>query len=199
MYLLAEAIFEEGELLFFAGILMFIGVLFRRQMRRKKRKVKRQSPKTQVQEMKKSWDSGASRVGRPLRDAPPEILRWQTEMFDVARELKAEVDTKVALLQSASRLAAEQAQRLELAVERAHQLGLTADRSPLEQIDYLSQQLASGEADLASGPIKGPFFESRSKNREIVLAYYQQGLSPQEIANQTGIAIGEVELTLSSR
>ena len=36
----------------------------------------------------------------PLADAPVETLRWQAAMFDLQRDLKAELDTKIAVVQS---------------------------------------------------------------------------------------------------
>lgn len=57
---------------------------------------------------------------QPLRDAPADIARWQAEMQDLARDLKGELDTKIAILQRLTIDAREQAERLESAIERAN-------------------------------------------------------------------------------
>ncbi len=57
----------------------------------------------------------------PLRDAPPEVHRWQVEMHDVARELSAQLDSKMRVLQSFTRSAAQEADRLEALLERSEQ------------------------------------------------------------------------------
>ena len=67
---------------------------------------------------------------RPLSDAPPELLRWQVEMHETARDLKAELDSKMGVLQQLNLLAMEQVQRLELAVARAGQIELAPGARP---------------------------------------------------------------------
>jgi hypothetical protein len=56
---------------------------------------------------------------QPLVDAPPEITRWQVEMHDLARDLKGELDTKIAVLEHLVIEARAEADRLEALVERA--------------------------------------------------------------------------------
>jgi hypothetical protein len=48
-----------------------------------------------------------------LADAPNEVLRWQVEMHETARELKAELDTKMRALHVLMRDADERIARLE--------------------------------------------------------------------------------------
>ena len=54
-----------------------------------------------------------------LSDAPPEVLRWHVELHETARDLKAEIDTKLAALQALTRLAQEEADRLERLLSEA--------------------------------------------------------------------------------
>lgn len=49
----------------------------------------------------------------PFGDAPPELQRWQVAMFDLARELKADVDTRVMTLAQLSKRVEGQIQHLE--------------------------------------------------------------------------------------
>jgi len=55
----------------------------------------------------------ASQPAAPLCDAPVETQRWQTAMFDLQRELKAELDTRIAIVQSLCRQADQKIARLE--------------------------------------------------------------------------------------
>ena len=49
-------------------------------------------------------------------DAPPEVLRWEVEMHETARELSAQLDSKMGALQALIREADRAAARLEAAV-----------------------------------------------------------------------------------
>jgi len=49
----------------------------------------------------------------PLHDAPRDVLRWEVEMHETARVLSAQLDSKMAALQSLIRQAREEADRLE--------------------------------------------------------------------------------------
>ena len=60
-----------------------------------------------------------------LADAPPEIGRWQVEMYELSRDMKGELDTKMAVLQLLIRNASAAADRLERAVAQAEQRGLS--------------------------------------------------------------------------
>ena len=60
-----------------------------------------------------------------LADAPPEVNRWQVEMYELSREMKGELDTKMAVLQILIRNASEAAERLEHALAQAEQHSLT--------------------------------------------------------------------------
>ena len=61
----------------------------------------------------------AYRPRMPAPVAPKEYERWQVEMHDLARELRAELDSKIVLLEQLIREANEAAARLETATELA--------------------------------------------------------------------------------
>jgi hypothetical protein len=63
-------------------------------------------------------------LDRALLDAPPEVLRWQVEMHETARDLKAEIDTKLLALQRLIQLAREERERLEAAIGQAATLSV---------------------------------------------------------------------------
>lgn len=62
--------------------------------------------------------SGASSVG-----APTEVLKWQVEMYDLARQLKAELDTKIVAVQKLTVDYNRAADRLSMLISQAQALG----------------------------------------------------------------------------
>ena len=57
---------------------------------------------------------------RASLDAPPEVARWQLEMHETARELKAEIDSKLLALQALVNVAREEREKLEAAIAQAN-------------------------------------------------------------------------------
>lgn len=72
---------------------------------------------------------------RALGDAPPEVVRWQVEMHETARDLKAELDSKMLALQSLIRLASEERMKLEAAIEAAERTGAASQPFPQPPAD----------------------------------------------------------------
>jgi len=115
-----EFLFEnKASLLFLVGVVVLIVTL----MRRWSRHYKRQRAATKRDARRPAL--GAPNVEQPLMDAPPEILRWHVEMHEVARDLKAELDTKIAVLERLTIDARQQAERLEKIVQQAEQTALS--------------------------------------------------------------------------
>jgi hypothetical protein len=48
----------------------------------------------------------------PLSNAPVDVQRWQVAMFDLQRELKADLDTRIAVVQTLIRQVDERIERL---------------------------------------------------------------------------------------
>jgi hypothetical protein len=100
---------EKGELLFLLGVTLLLLITLRGLFARHRR-------------------SRTSKAGRPavpkpihsseLIDAPPEVVRWQVAMHDTARELKAELDSKMSALQALIQMAREERERLEAVLRR---------------------------------------------------------------------------------
>ena len=59
------------------------------------------------------------KAARSLSDAPTDVLRWHVELHDTARDLKAELDSKITALQVLIRMAGHEAARLERLIESA--------------------------------------------------------------------------------
>src|SRR5436189_1601645 len=79
-------------------------------------------------------------------EAPIEVLRWQVEMHDTARELKGELDSKLSALQALVLMARQESQRLEAAIKKAESLELAAPRDTLAAIEGLADPEALSSA-----------------------------------------------------
>jgi hypothetical protein len=124
-----------------------------------------------------------------LADAPTEVTRWQVEMYELARETKAEIDTKLTVLQVLLRQTNEATARLDQAIRRAERLGLDRTRDPLAAIEQWDANAAETPVDEALAPA----------DVEAIYRYADQGEAPSAIAMKTGMPLGEVELALSLR
>ncbi len=98
----------QAQLLMVAGFVMLGWVLARRQirMRRRVNQETRVANKA-IQQMREHRDPSL-----PLSDAPVETQRWQVAMFDLQRDLKAELDTRIAIVQTLIRQVDERLERL---------------------------------------------------------------------------------------
>ena len=109
--------FQLRSLLPAAVILLCVIFMMKRIRRRSQRRPTELTPIEKVKLLSKlSAD--------PLRDAPPEVHRWQVGMHDTARELSAQLDSKLRVLQSYTRSAAQEADRLEALLERIEGRGV---------------------------------------------------------------------------
>ncbi|QDS91973.1 hypothetical protein FF011L_07090 [Roseimaritima multifibrata] len=102
------------QLMMLAGIVLMGWVFVRRQMKSKKRY--RQEDRQHRQALKKVAASKPQSM--PLADAPVETLRWQGAMFDLQRELKAELETKIMVVQTLLRQVDERIQYMETLADK---------------------------------------------------------------------------------
>jgi hypothetical protein len=98
----------RAQMMLLAGISLMIWVLFRRNIRARRNR-RRQDAELRVE--RKKWAARAT-SGAPLADAPADVARWQSGMFDLHRELRADLDTKIAVVQSMVRLADQRIETL---------------------------------------------------------------------------------------
>lgn len=101
--------FEKSQWWLFAGFVLLGWVLARRQVAMRKRV--NGDARVANREIAKIRNHKESAL--PLSGAPPETQRWQAALFDLQRELKAELDTRIAVVQSLVRLADQRIARLE--------------------------------------------------------------------------------------
>lgn len=97
--LIAMALIDRSGMWMLAGFLLLGWVLARMTVQRRKRGVRQ---KNEDREMQRRFDSDRP-TALPLSDAPVELQRWQVAMFDLQRELKGELDSRIAITQALMR------------------------------------------------------------------------------------------------
>ena len=152
--------------------------------------------------------------GRHL-DATPEMERWEVDMHETARELKAQLDSKMSALQALIAEANRVANRLETAVKNKDN---TDDTPPSNRIRSGGSPLFNPEngnlpkeenkrsslpttqaealhpAQAATASRKSPQYRQTE-----IYTLADHGLNDSAIAQRLGMPIGEVELILSLR
>lgn len=157
--------FQRAELLMLAGFVMLGWVLIRRSIGRRKRSFREGREADRA--LERLRNPRASAV--PLSDAPPDTQRWQVAMFDLQRELKGELDSRIAIVQSLLR-------QLDQRIEELRTL-----------------QAATADAD-DNGSETSKITVPPPADQHRVMALAGEGFSAEQIARQTGLPIGDVEL-----
>jgi len=128
----------------------------------------------------------------PLSDAPPEVSRWHVEMHEIMRDMKAELDSKMVALKELTRQADERTAALRSAIERAERLGIGV-KHPLERIE----SLAGGEVLPQAPPPETRELAGDRRARQRIVSLAATGATARDIAETTGVPLGDVELVLS--
>ncbi|QDU30066.1 hypothetical protein ETAA8_51850 [Anatilimnocola aggregata] len=132
-----------------------------------------------------------------FENAPNDLLRWQVEMHEMARDIKGEIDAKMLALQSLMIVAREHCQRLESLLQHAEQHGdrqspeFVGGRETLERIEAAEGNVPPLPVPPHGNNVLSPAQADRAKR----LA--KQEWSPQQIAREIGATLGDVELFLS--
>ena len=103
-----------GTVLFLVGLVLVIGVLLRRSHRYFGRRPKNPSAMVRTERPE------TQQKGHHL-DSPDELVRWEVEMHEIARELSARLDTKMGVLAQLIRDADRASTRLETALKAERQ------------------------------------------------------------------------------
>lgn len=160
------------------------------------------------------------REGRHL-DAPHEVLQWEVQMQELARDLSGQLDSKMGALEHLIREADRAAARLEAALEAtrrasdnppaaAEAIGEApgskqepepSPRPPVSQAEALTSR---GAADHRSTPggredEPGPERPPAERRYEEIYVLADYGFDAAEIARRVGTPVGEVELILGLR
>lgn len=212
-------LFAQPDLtsMFFLGALaLTIGILLLRSHRYLSRQAKNPGPLVKThrpEDRKRGHNLGA----------PDEVLRWQVEMQETARDLSGQLDSKMSALGHLIREADRAVAQLESALDAASRvadrtrvpdtpieqstLPSSSDHSPprpTNQAEALkSQKLGSwrSELDQADAGNKGPSRQNPSPERryEEIYLLADYGFETPEIARRVGSPVGEVELILGLR
>lgn len=150
---------RRGQLMLLGGISLLIWVLFRRHMRT--RNDARQSQR-EFDQQRRQW-AKLDNTGFSLNDAPKEVTRWQAGMFDLQRELKAELDTRIAVVQSLVRMADQR----------------------IADLQQLQGSLPGSRAGVHDDPVR----QLADQVRQLA----DLGHTSDEIAQQTKLSLGDVE------
>jgi hypothetical protein len=169
MWLLAEWM-SNG--MFLAGIVLLILIMFRRSYRHHSARNRRSSDPVPRRAQVKAAD-------RALSETPDDVMKWQVEMHDLARTLKAELDTKMRLVQLLIGQARVESDRLEQLLSVLDPSRLAAWETP------------GSDRSAVSGDVH--------PQQSAIYALADSGHSPQEIAARLEAPLGEVELLLSLR
>ena len=94
----------QSQMMLLAGIIMLGWILARRQIRSRRRLHAQQIAD---QDLRTSQVDADKPHGVALASAPLATQRWHVEMFDLQRELKAELDMKIVVVQTLLRQADE--------------------------------------------------------------------------------------------
>lgn len=100
---------QQSQMMMVAGIILMGWILIRRQI---KARYRQNAQSRFDREFANTLAKADAPRGIPLATAPPETQRWQAEMLDLQRELKAELDMKIAIVQTLIRQADEKIARL---------------------------------------------------------------------------------------
>lgn len=100
---------QQSQMMLLAGIVLMGWILIRRQIKARYRQL---GQDRNSREFANQLSRSDTSPGVPLAAAPPETQRWHAEMLALQRELKAELDMKIAVVQSLLRQADEKIDQL---------------------------------------------------------------------------------------
>lgn len=157
----------------------------------------------------------------PSLDAPDEVIRWEVQMHETARDLSGQLDTKMSALSHLIREADRAAGRLEAALASAARApdespaaeasagqGVDASETPAPlpspPTDQAEALKSAGAADRGSvaheaAPEAGKPRRPADERYEEIYLLADYGFDAAEIARRVGSPVGEVELILGLR
>lgn len=188
MVLLAQL--ELATVLFLSGLVLTCGVLLFRTHRQLGARPKTELPSPATFSQAKPKTDSAHHL-----DAPRDLQRWEVEMHELARELQAQLDNKISILQQLLCDAGQQADRLEAAVERAAEIGHAPVAIGPNVIPESSAQICTTRVDAAATRAGN----LASRRHAEIYSMADQGLTSAAIAGRVGSPVGEIELILGLR
>ncbi|TWU45554.1 hypothetical protein Q31b_07290 [Novipirellula aureliae] len=164
---LAFAETQSAQLLMLAGFVLLGWVLARRTLRMRKRV--NQDTRAAKAALKTIREHKEPAV--PLCNAPPEIQRWQVAMYDTQRELTAELDTRIAIVQSL----------LRQMDDRIDTLGITVTTESTQS--------------MAAMPVSK---DRQADLQKRTIALTDQGLTAEQISNILAAPLSDIEQILAT-
>ncbi|TWT82005.1 hypothetical protein CA13_34600 [Planctomycetes bacterium CA13] len=180
MLFLAEM--QQAQLWMVAGFILLGWVLARRTIRMRKRvNTDARAANKAIKAIREHKEPSV-----PLCDAPPEVQRWQIAMYEVQRELTAELDTRIAIVQSLMR-------QMDARIEMLGMVPPTA-ASPITT-EPIPNELMKRE------PIAEPKAEKSSRRPHSAIwnhirSMAKEGLTAKQISEKLNMPLGDVELML---
>jgi hypothetical protein len=146
-------------------------------------------------------------------EEPEDMDHWEVQMHDTARDLSAQLDSKLSMLQALVAEADRAAARLEAALAHAAEpappvgpaspgraAGADSPPRPAEFVPRMNQQARSLQhGEPVPRGTAAPIAAPRDRHQEEIYTLSDYGYEPAEIARRVNRPIGEVELILSLR
>ena len=146
-----------------------------------------------------SYDPPSEPADTRVEPASDAIRRWEIEMYDLARELSARLDSKMSVLQHLIREADRAAARLESAVAAASPLPAGPHARPEPERANQAEGLFSGTSAAGEASDDAEARHSQPGRYDEIYLLADYGHPAAEIAKKLGLPIGEVELILGLR
>jgi hypothetical protein len=199
MALLAELTGGSLFLVIFVVVTAFVLMLrTQRQLRQPSKSAKPAMPSnTRVDK--------ACRPGALEMKVQHQVEHWEVRMHDLARELSAQLDSKMSalehLIQDAERQIVRLDERIGRKPEASLEPGPVADRSASLPTPHITTQAAALASSSLAGQSAWQASPRPTKERRFdeVYALADAGHAPAVIASRVGSPVGEIELILSLR
>jgi hypothetical protein len=145
--------------------------------------------------------NAAPRTAQPA-NPHADSRQWEVEMHELARDLSARIDSKLAVLEQLIRAAHHETLRLETAIAEAGRMAGVETAPELRAVEF---QPASNQARRLEEQTRRPQAArsnaagSTDRPYDRIYALADRGCHVQQIAEQVACPVGEVELILGLR
>ncbi|MBS0208633.1 MAG: hypothetical protein JSS27_06720 [Planctomycetes bacterium] len=190
MWLLAEG---TNSTPFF--LILVVGVVFLVLMKMRRPAADTRDPWAKRSSTKQT----AQAAGKMVGEASGEVRRWEVGMHELARDLSAQLDSKMVALQQLMRMADERIMQLEKLQNTEESrdvspLGAESRRNVEQPVSESRRAVTAMEPAVATATAK-----QGARPFDDIYALADRGTRPEAIAAETDTPLGEVELILGLR